>query len=384
MIAALAMLLAVLMCPLPAYGAASAVAEWHSPVEECSAGAMILYEPRTGTVLAQREPDARMLVASTTKLMTALVVLEHCALNETVIATEEQAAVEGSSMYLIAGETYTVEQLLYGLLLASGNDAALALAEHTAGSVPAFAALMNDKCAALGLENTHFMNPHGLDDPEHYSCARDLARIMAAALERPELCRMLAVPEYETHGNHYVNHNKLLQSCEGCIGGKTGYTRAAGRVLVSCAERDGLRLICVTISDPDDWEDHRRLYDDAFARWRYVALPGAVWDSLPVLSGTAACVPLVCDCPGLLLPTEQETQVVVELPRFVFAPVADGQTLGSVTVTVNGECVLRRPLCAAAAVSADASVPLRIWERVQRGLAMSVRYGRLTVYPPQY
>ena len=127
----------------------------------------IVYEPRTGTVLFEKDADARRLIASTTKIMTALIALERCALDETVTPTAAHAAVEGSSMYLQPGEDYTVEELLYGLLLASGNDAAAALADHCAGSMEAFAALMNGKCAALGLTNTHFVNAHGLDDDDH-------------------------------------------------------------------------------------------------------------------------------------------------------------------------------------------------------------------------
>ena len=150
--------------------------------EEDGPAAMILYEPRTKTVLEALNPDEPMLIASTTKIMTAMVVLENCTLRESVAVTKAHTDVEGSSALLQAGETYTVEELLYGLMLASGNDAALALAEHTAGSVEGFAALMNAKAEALGLENTHFANPHGLNAPDHFSTARDLALMTAAAM----------------------------------------------------------------------------------------------------------------------------------------------------------------------------------------------------------
>lgn len=367
----ISILLALLLC-LPALPARA---------EDCSAAAMILYAPDTGTVLAEKDADARMLVASTTKIMTALVVLEHCDPAERVTVTAAQTAVEGSSMYLKAGEIYTVEELLTGLLLASGNDAALALAEHTAGSVAAFAELMNAKCRSLGLANSHFVNPHGLDDPEHYSSARDLALITASAMEDQVFCRIFASPHASVHGIGYKNHNKLLTSCDGCIGGKTGYTKAAGRVLVSCVEREGLRLICVTISDPNDWADHSRAYEEAYAAWNYVALPDQGWQTLPVLSGLAEQTRLCCDCPGLLLPKSAELQLKVTLPRFVFAPVLAGAALGTLTVEVDGNTVLETEIRACDTVARDKSVALTARERFQRGWAMYCRYGLYTVYP---
>ena len=303
---------------------------------------MILYEPRTGTVLEALHPDEPMLIASTTKIMTAMVVLEHCALQETVTVTAEQAATEGSSAWLQPGASYTVETLLYGLMLASGNDAACALAEHAAGSIAGFAELMNAKAAALGLENTHFANPHGLNDPEHFSTARDLARMTAAAMEDPVFCRIFGAASYSANGVGYQNHNKLLDTCPGCLGGKTGYTRAAGRTLVSCAERDGMRLICVTLSDPNDWEDHRRSNDNAFAAYAYLTFPEERWKQLPVISGSAMAAPLECGSPGVLVHRGAQVETRVELPRFLFAPVTAGETVGSVTVMENG-----RPLCSA-------------------------------------
>ena len=347
----------------------------------CSAKAMILYEPRTGTVLAEKNADERLLVASTTKIMTALVVLEHCSPEETVRPTAAQAAVEGSSMYLRAGEAYTVEELLFGLLLASGNDAALALAEHTAGSAERFAALMNDRCAALGLRNTHFVNPHGLDDPQHYSSARDLAVITAEAMKNETFCRIFASAQACVHGVSYQNHNKLLDCCPGCIGGKTGYTQAAGRVLVSCTERDGLRLICVTVSDPDDWNDHMKAYDDAFSRWRFVPIPSPDWGRVNVISGTASEIVLESDCPGLLTARDAGVNVRAELPRFVFAPVRAGDELGRVTVYVDGKAAAEAALYAGNGAERDPFAALTRSERFRRGWERYCRYSRFSPYP---
>ncbi len=337
--------------------------------EEGKAAAMILYEPRTGTVLEARNPDDPMLIASTTKIMTALVVLEHCGLDETVTVADEQTEIEGSSASLKAGETYTVEELLYALMLASGNDAALALAEHTAGSTARFAAMMNEKAGALGLGHTHFMNPHGLDDPEHFSTARDLALLTAEAMKNEAFCRLFAARSFRAHGREYRNHNKLLDSCEGCLGGKTGYTRAAGRTLVSCAERDGLRLICVTLADPNDWEDHRRCYEEAFAAYRYEALPAERWKQLPVISGVDSCAALDCGVSGILLHRSTEVAIRVELPQFLFAPVRAGEGVGRITVYENGTILLDGEIVAAASVALDEAERRSPWSRLQSRLA---------------
>ena len=331
---------------------------------ECGAAAMILYEPRTGTVLEEKDADAQMLIASTTKIMTALIVLEHCPLYETVQITEPMTGAEGSSLYLKAGQEFTVEELLYGLMLASANDAAVALAVHAAGSVEAFAALMNAKAADLGLRNTHYMNPHGLDAPEHYSSARDLALLTAAAMENPTFCRFFSAQERQFRGITVQNHNKLLAEYDGCIGGKTGYTRASGRTLVSCAERNGLRLICVTLSDPDDWDDHRALYDEAFADYAFLTFPLEAWSSVPVISSAVSPVPLRCSEPYALV-KKADTELLVELPRFVFAPVEKGEVLGSVTLKEKGRAVLRADLTAACSAPVDPDMRLRPWERLR-------------------
>ena len=230
---------------------------------EVSATACVLMDADTGLVLYRKNEDQRMLIASVTKLMTALVVLEQGEVDETVTVTAAHMA-EGSSMYLRVGEKLTLEELLYGLLLCSGNDAALALTE-CAGGVEPFVALMNEKAAALGMKNTHFANPNGLDDEEHYSTAYDMALLACAAANEPTLRRIASTRTAAIGGRTLTNHNKLLSRMDGCIGLKTGYTQAAGRTLVSCAEREGHRLVAVTLRDGNDWNDHEMLYDRGFA-----------------------------------------------------------------------------------------------------------------------
>ena len=229
---------------------------------EVSATAAVLMDADMGQVLYEKNGDRQMLIASTTKIMTALVVLEHAAPDDVITVTPNHMA-EGSSMYLRAGEAVRVEELLYGLLLCSGNDAALALTECAGGLTP-FVALMNEKAAALGMAHTSFANPNGLDADGHYSTARDMAVLAAAAVENPTFRRICSSRSVTIGQRTMENHNRLLRQVEGCVGLKTGYTRAAGRTLVSCTERDGCRLVAVTLQDGNDWADHAALYDYGF------------------------------------------------------------------------------------------------------------------------
>lgn len=205
-----------------------------------SASAAVLMDADTGQVLFDHNGGRRMLIASTTKIMTALVALERASPTD-VITVKQEHMTEGSSMYLKPGERVTVEELLYGLLLCSGNDAALALTECAGGLVP-FVALMNEKAAALGMAHTSFANPNGLDADGHYSTARDMAVLAAAAVENPTFRRICSSRSVTIGQRTMENHNRLLRQVEGCVGLKTGYTQAAGRTLVSCTERDGCRL----------------------------------------------------------------------------------------------------------------------------------------------
>ena len=251
-------ILAALWAAVSLIGCLTAVTE----AVEVSAAAAVLMDADSGRLLYDKNGEKRMLIASTTQLMTALVALEQGGLQQEITVTGGHMA-EGSSMYLRPGEKLTLETLLYGLLLSSGNDAALAVTECMGGTVP-FVARMNEKAAELGMENTHFANPNGLDDEAHYSTAEDMAKLAAAAMDDPVLRRVASTKTARIGGRTLTNHNKLLSRVEGCVGLKTGYTRAAGRTLVSCAERDGVRLVAVTLQDGDDWNDHASLYEQGF------------------------------------------------------------------------------------------------------------------------
>ena len=329
---------ALLLLPLPVFAFAEA-----APAVQAKSCIVLCADD--GSTLFAKNADSRCLIASTTKLMTALVCLEHAAFDDSVTAQARHCAVDGSSMYLKAGERYTVRELLLGLLLSSGNDAALALAEHSAGSEKAFVRLMNQKAQALGLKDTHFDNPHGSDAEAQYSTARDLARLMCACMENPAFRELIAARTAVVAGQTLINHNKLLSLCPGCIGGKTGYTRAAGRCLVSCCERESMTLVCVTLSDPDDWNDHMRLYDWAYRSYALHDLNAELAFDVPVISGSRAKLRAV-PAPGtkLALPRDREAELCAELPRFVFAPVKAGETAGTLSYQTDGGTLSRFPL----------------------------------------
>jgi len=346
-------------------------------VPDNSAYAAILFHPDSETVLFEQNADARCLIASTTKIMTALVVLENCSLDEKVTVEPEHTLVEGSSMYLKPGEDYTVEDLLYGLMLASGNDAALALACHAAGSVEGFARLMNQKAEELGLQNSSFENPHGLDGEKHYSSARDLAIITAAAMENETFRKIVSTRSHTVGDITYYNNNKLLRDYGGCVGVKTGYTMKAGRSLVSAAERGGMLLICVTLNDPDDWRDHMALYDWAFSEYTYKnALPYGEFARLPVISGLKDSVGVEpWQVPAILVKNDSEITLSVELPRFVYAEVSEGEKAGCVTVNVDGKPAAIVDLRFTESVEKDEAIRLTPWERFKRAWYMANKYG---------
>ncbi len=299
--------------------------------------AILIHED--GEVLFDRNADKKSLIASTTKLMTAIVVLENCDLSDTVEIREEYCGLEGSSMYLKAGEKYTVDELLKGLMLVSGNDAAMALACHTAKTEEGFVKLMNKKASELGMSGTHFENPHGLDGKKHYSCAADLAKLMAYCMKNESFAALCGLRTADVGGRTLINHNKLLKLCKGCIGGKTGFTEAAGRCLVSCCERDGTRLICVTLNAPDDWDDHISLYNWAFELFSKRNISENISFSVPVISGeteNAVILPKKC---MVFLPVNSKINYKAELPHFVFAPVQAGDTAGKLKLFCENRLV---------------------------------------------
>lgn len=313
---------------------------------ENAARSAILLDAESGRVLYEKNADAPSLIASTTKIMTGLLVCETCDLSAEFTIPPECVGIEGSSMYLAAGERYTVRELLYGLMLESGNDAAEALAVCCAGSVTAFVARMNARARELGLRQTHFENPSGLDAEGHGSTARELARLACAAMENQTFYEIVSTKTAVVKGRTLTNHNRLLWQYDGAVGVKTGYTRAAGRILVSCAERNGQRLIAVTIGDKDDWRDHAALLDYGFAEFanRVVLRAGQTVASIPVISGERAAAELIVfDALSLPLGETEEAELRVIAPPLAFAPILAGPA-GTVEVWCGGEKLAERTL----------------------------------------
>lgn len=303
-----------------------------------SAQSAVLIRADTGDILFRQNESAKLPMASTTKIMTALVAVETLPLDTPVCVTAESVGVEGSSIYLTEGEVLTLEELLYALLLESANDAAAAIAVACAGSIQDFSALMNQKASELGLTSTHFVNPHGLDHEEHYTTAYELSLIAKAALAHESLRTIMSTQKATVshHGEDgvrlLVNHNKLLRSYEGAIGVKTGFTKKSGRCLVSAAERDGLTLIAVTLHAPDDWKDHTAMLDYGFSLFEWVELcrAGEYEQPLWVVGGMQEYV-MIKNREGLSLPLHKaygDISCVVELPLFAYAHIAQGDELG--------------------------------------------------------
>ena len=323
-----------------------------------SASAAVLLHPDSGEICYGKNADVRMPMASTTKIMTALVAIEAAPLSTVITVVPEATNVEGSSVYLYPGETLTLETLLYALLLESANDAAAAIAYGISGSIEAFADRMNARAQSLGLTDTHFMNPHGLDHAEHYTTAYELAQITIAALKHDAFrtivsTRRMTAPQSGTGGARlFINHNRLLSAYDGCIGVKTGYTKRSGRCLVSAAERDGLTLIAVTLSAPNDWSDHTALLDLGFSVYESVPLVESdrITLTLPVLNGVepTATASFVPERPEDLRVTLRKGHGAIttriELPRHLWGSYQKGDTVGRIVFLVDGSELCAFPL----------------------------------------
>ena len=334
---------------------------------EVNAEAAVVMDADSGRLLYAQNPDKRLANASTTKIMTALLTLEQPDQDRYFTVDSDAIQVEGTTMGLQPGDSVTLHQLAAGMLLPSGNDAANAAAVEIAGSEEAFVRLMNQRAAELGLENTQYRNPSGLDAEGHYSSARDLATLAAHALENEDFADIVSKQEIRlAFGNPPYNRslyttNKLLERYPYAIGVKTGYTDDAGLCLVTAAEKDGTRLIIVTLNGKDDVNTHMRLYEHFFPLLARVDLSGFTEGlSVPVTGGTrdsVAAVPAAEPEAALLEREYDELTREVELPQFVYAPVEAGQVLGEVRL-LSGDKVVWQ-----SALVADSDVPALTRER---------------------
>ncbi len=348
-----------------------------------SAKSAIVMEVSTGKILYSKNSEERKYPASTTKMITLITALEHGNLSDMVTVSENAVEAEGSSLGLVPGERLKLEEILYGLMLESGNDAAVAVAEHISGSVEPFAVLMTEKARLIGATNTNFLNPSGLPNPNHYSTAHDLAKIAAYGYNNPLFAKIVNTryKSIPSPGKEQVrelyNENKILRLYEGGNGVKTGYTDAAGRCLVSAAKVNNIQLVAVVLDADRMWEDSMSLLDYGFSQVRasFVYNKGDILKTLPVANGTANAVPLVVKEDIVLAVSDNDQdafQTIIDTPVSVEAPVTAGRKIGQVRILYRDKEYSAVELVAAAEVERKSFFRL-LWESVQSLLAFMMQ-----------
>lgn len=327
-----------------------------------SARAAIVISGDTGEVIYSQNAQEKLPMASTTKIMTALILCEQGDMEKVITVTDQMVRVEGTSMGLLAGDKVSYKALLYGMLLASGNDAANVTAYALGGTIDGFVKMMNTKAKELGLSNTHFETPSGLDGDEHYTTAYDLAMLAKVCMENPLFYEAAssksATLEYGNppYRRTLTNHNKLLKTYDGAVGVKTGFTKKSGRCLVSCAERDGKRIIAVTLKDPDDWRDHTNLLDYGFSQVKTVEIsPSEKEYEIPVVSAGSESLKVNVDDFSVNTLDDKGFSYEINLPAFVYAPIKKGEVIGNITYYKNDVMIESREIKATESV--ESKVP---------------------------
>lgn len=333
----------------------------------CSASGMAVLEMKTGRVLASQNMDKQLKMASTTKIVTALTVINNCDdLDKPFKISDKAVGVEGTSIYLRRGEVLTARELLYGLMLRSGNDASVALALHCADSIEEFAEMMNKTAEECGAKNSRFVNPHGLDADEHYTTAYDLALITTKALQNETFKEIVSTKNIkisggETGTRYLVNKNRLLNSLEGCIGVKTGFTSKAGRCLVSAVERDGMTIVCVVLNCGPMFEESANLLNSAFKTYHNAELlsPYHFICNIPVVDGEKNKV-RVYNPVGFTYPMTSEEQARVsvdyDLPNQLIAPIKAEEKVGTARVYLDDKLLFETDILAMEEVESDAII----------------------------
>ncbi|MBQ3087593.1 MAG: D-alanyl-D-alanine carboxypeptidase [Clostridia bacterium] len=319
---------------------------------EVSAKSAVLICADSGQILYALNENMQMPMASTTKIMTALLALENLPLNETVTVGNEVLRVDGTSLGLKPGDRIVLYDLVCGMMLASGNDAANAVAVAVSGSVDAFVALMNLRAKEIGMENTVFGTPSGLDAQAHFSTAADMALLTRTALRNEAFAQIASTYNAKISiGDRTVwltNHNRLLNSYSGMTGVKTGFTKKSGRCLVTSAQRNDTEIIAVTLQAPDDWNDHRALLDYGFSVTEtYTLTPETQTYYVDVVGSAISRVS--CSANGMLAYSAQsqlqDVEQVVCLPQFIYAPARAGEVIGEILFFNEGQYMDRVPLC---------------------------------------
>lgn len=298
-----------------------------------SAKGAVLIDGNSGEVLFSKGENLLLPFASTTKIMTALLLCEENNMEKTVTVTKSMVAVEGTSMGLSIGDKVTYEALLYGMMLSSGNDAANATAIAISGSIDAFVEKMNKKAEMLGLENTHFGTPSGLDSKDHLTTAKDLAQLTRFAMMNEDFCQAVKCQQKTvTVGGRKVtlyNHNRLLKTYENAVGVKTGFTKKSGRCLVSAAKNDSVFLIAVTLNDGNDWADHKAMLDYGFSLPKKEIHFIEEGYNIPVIGADEDSITVMCEEKSFTFLSDREVTVKVNLPAYIFAPIKEGTVIGS-------------------------------------------------------
>ncbi len=314
-----------------------------------SAKSAILIETSNNRILYEKNAYAQMPMASTTKIMTAICALENLDYQKVIRVSDEAVGIEGSSIYLSKDEEISIEDLIYGMMLASGNDAATALAIEARGSVENFSHLMNETAKRIGAKSTNFKNACGLYEDEHYTTAFDLALITAYGLKNPVFSKIVDTKDKNiSNGDKgyprvLKNHNRLLGIYDGCTGVKTGYTKKCGRCLVTSAKRDGVELVCVTLNAPDDWNDHMKLLDAGFSmtKKKNVAEDGGYFCTISSPQSVERSMKVVFEksLSYVDFEGEENTELKFDLPKEVMPPVKVGEKIGEARLYVDGEFV---------------------------------------------
>lgn len=313
-----------------------------------SAKSAILIDADTLEVLYEKDAQTKRPMASTTKIMTALICLENERKNERFEVDSAAIRVEGTSMGLLEGDKVTLSQLAVGMLTLSGNDAANAAAVRISGSSEKFSELMNQKAAQIGMKSTNFVTPSGLHHENHYSTAYDMAILGAFTLKNADFVEISSKPKYTIRYGEpevtrtFSNHNRLVREVEGCIGIKTGFTKKAGRCLVSAVKRNGRTLVCVTLSAPNDWRDHKNLYEYGFSLYKKSTDFDVKLPNLPIVNSQYKSIPLkpTEEKPTLYLRSGEKITIKTALYPFEYAPVYKGQIVGTLYYCV-GDAVLK-------------------------------------------
>ncbi len=322
-----------------------------------SAGSALLCTA-DGLTVYEKNADIPLPMASITKVMSVICALEIIEdLKATVTVPDKAVGIEGSSVYLARGEQVTYEMLIYSSMLESANDATTALAILCGGSEEAFVGKMNEKAKSLSMTKTHFCNPHGLSENEHYTTARDYVKLMSYALENETFCKVIGTKKMtfaKSDGSMtrvLSNHNRLLNTYKGMIGGKTGFTKMSGRTLITAAKRGDTTLICITLNAPNDWHDHTELLDAGFAAVDTVTFTPEAFKAEADVGGTDTPLTVtVKENISFSKKADESITYEISLPHIILAPIKKGQEIGTVTFFKNGEKLADMPLIAEHAV----------------------------------